>query len=84
MPHWNISLNLTDLWRNEDIGFEEKRDKIVAVIKASGWRKITPYPDYFDSLVDEVAETLNITEFDLAFSEIYDQADADRVWIETH
>lgn len=84
MPHWNLTLDLSDFWHNEALGFEEKRDKIVDAIKASRWRKITPYPDHFDSLVDEVAETLNITEFDLAFGDLYDQADADRVWIETH
>ena len=83
MTHWNLTLDLSGFWHRDDLSFEEKRDGIVAAIKASRWRRITPYPDYFDSLVDEVAETPNITEFDLAFGELYDQADVDRVWIET-
>ena len=84
MPHWNLTLNLAEFWHNEALGFEEKRDKIVAAIKASRWRSLTPDPEHFDSMVDELSEVLNIAEFDFAFGELYDQADADRVWIETY
>lgn len=59
MANWSLTLNLSEFWHNEDLG-------------------------YFSSLVDELAETLNVAEFDLAFGDLYDQADADRVLIETH
>ena len=82
MPVWHLTIKLGDLWR-ADIGFPEKRDKIVSVLKISGWRDLTDRQEDFDELIDELSETLNIQEFDLAFSDIYDLADADRVWIET-
>lgn len=83
MPHWNLTVDLKPFWNNEEIGFEEKRDKIVEAIKASKWREWTPYPDYFDELVDNVAAAENVDVFDCAWDEIYDLADDDRVWIVT-
>ena len=83
MANWQITIYFGDFWRDDTKTLTEKRDLAVARIKASRWRKITPYPDHFDSLVDELAETLNVVEFDFALGELYDQADADLVWIET-
>lgn len=83
MANWLITVPLGDFWRDGTKSFTEKRDLTVDRIKKSGWRGITPYPDHFDNLVDELAETLNIPEFDYALGELYDQADADSVWFDT-
>lgn len=83
MSSWNITVKLKDVWRNDSLSFEEKRDKVVERIKASGWRDLTPYPDTFDEVVANLAESLDIGEFDGVWIELYDLADSDRVWIET-
>lgn len=82
MANWICTVKFKDFWRS-DLTFTERRDLAVKRIKESGWRDITPYPDHLDSLVDELAETLNIPEFDWALTDLYDQADEDLVWIET-
>lgn len=83
MPHWNLTVDLKPFWSDREIGFEEKRDKIVEAIKTSEWRDWTPYPDHFDDLVHLVVTAENADQFDDAWSEIYDLADDDRVWIST-
>lgn len=83
MARRNITVKLKDVWSDDGLPFEEKRDKIVERIKASGWRDITPYPDLFDDLVHDLGETVDTGEFDYLFVEFYDLADSDRVWIET-
>lgn len=83
MANWIRIVKLKDVWHNDDLPFEKKRDKIVERIKESGWRGITPYPDLFDDLVHNLGETESFSEFDYQFSEFYDLADSDRVWIET-
>jgi hypothetical protein len=83
MAVWHLTLDLKGIWRDESLTFGEKRDKVVARIKTSGWRALTPYPDHFDDLVAELEESLNSIEFEYAFDELYDLADSDRVRIET-
>lgn len=82
--NWTLTVHLSHLWNDSEIGFEEKRDGIVAILRASRWRKLTPYPDDLDNLIDELECSADVDEFDGAFSEIYDRADIDGVWIETH
>ena len=82
MPVWHLTVKLGSLWR-EPMAFPLKRDAVVEIIKGSGWRDLTGDPDEFDSALEELSETLSIPEFDAAFSDLYDLADYDRVWIET-
>ena len=83
MANWKATVHLGDFWRDDTKDWADKRDLTVARIKESGWREITPYPDFFDQLVEELAETLNIPEFDYALGELYDLAANDAVWLET-
>lgn len=82
MPHWEISIPLDDFWHDDALTIIEKRDRFVERVKASRWREITPYPDYFDQLLDEFADAETVGQFNDALSELYDQADTDRVWLQ--
>lgn len=84
MAHWQITIGLTDIWKNDNFSFEEQVELIVARIKKSGWRDITPYPDFFDGLIANLESSEDKEEFNGWWYELYDQADSDRVWIETH
>ena len=81
MPVWHLTVKLGSVWR-ADLIFPLKRDAVVEIIKASGWRDIADAEE-LDPLLEELAETLNLAEFDSVFNDIYDLADRDRVWIET-
>lgn len=83
MPHWNKTVNLADVWKNEDLTFEEQVEKIVERIKNSGWRKFTPYPHTFDELIENLEKSETKEAFNDVWEEVYDLADVDRVWIET-
>ena len=76
---------LADVFHNDDLTFIEKRDAIVARIKATRWHKDAD-PHEFDGLVDIVenlATEESADDFDYWWGELYDLADRDRVWIET-
>jgi len=83
LPVWDRTLNLRDVFHNDALTFEEKRDAIVQRLRNSGW---LDGRDMFDDLVLaveglETAEDGN--EFDEWFGIVYDHADYDRVWIAT-
>lgn len=81
MANWDFKLELKDVFHNEDLSFEEKRDEIVDRINSA------PFMDEDDGelvdIVEELAGTETIPEFDRAWSWFYDWADFARVWVET-
>ncbi len=86
MTTWNITIKLGDLvgdWKAGRFDIPELARLVVERIKDSEWRKITPYPDSFDQTLDVLLRATGEGEYSAAFEEIYDLADADRVWIET-
>ncbi len=80
---WHLKIDLSQIWQSGLLDFDEKREKIVEAIKASGWRALTPYPDTFDEYVANIEQAEDVSEFDEYFDVLYDLADGDRVWIET-
>lgn len=78
---WLLTVNLADVFRNEELTFEERRDAIVQRIRASGW--ITEDDYSLDNLVEELGDAEDTDEFDAVWDVLYDHADADRVWIAT-
>lgn len=85
MPVWNRTIDLkpaVEIYKR-DGDIPATAAKAVEIIEKSGWLAETPYPD---TLRDHLAELKAATEnydYVLAFDNIYDVADADRVWIET-
>lgn len=83
LPSWDRKIRLAEVFRNEDMGFEQRRDAIVARLLASSWlRERGDYDDLSDLIVD-LGEAADVGEFDRVWDAIYDLADEDRVWIET-
>lgn len=83
MARWELTIRFP-FFHDDDLDFGVKRDRIVDKIKNSGWRDITPYPDTFDDLVADLSNSTGTSEFDAWWDELYDLADDDRVWLETH
>jgi len=83
LPIWDGKLRLADVFHDDALTFEQKRDAIVRRIRATKWFK--DYDEYDDlpMFVEELADAEDNTSFNGVWSEIYDIADADRVWIET-
>jgi hypothetical protein len=82
-PVWDHKINLSGVFHNPDMTFDERRDAVVRILRASTWIK---HLDEFDNAVDAVdglAHAEDAEEFDGWFDELYDYADADRVWITT-
>lgn len=83
MAVWLETIKLGDVFHNSDMSFEEVRDRVVARIRASNWEGIAfHWPDVKEA-VDNLAETRDTEEFNWWWSEIYDYADQDRVWLDT-
>ncbi len=81
LPVWDRRVDVRDVFRNENLTFEQRRDAIVRRIRNSGWT-IEP-GSTLDHVVEELGDTEDTDEFDAVWDVIYDYADTDRVWIET-
>lgn len=83
LPVWDRKIRLGDVFRNEDMSFEERRDAIAARLRASAWLTDPDRRMGLDEAVDGLAGAEDVDEFDGWWDEIYDLADYDRVWIDT-
>jgi hypothetical protein len=88
MPTWQKKVLLGDVFRNEDMTFEQRRDVIVHRLRGSGWIRMIGGVDSFkgmnlDELFEQLGEAPEPDDFDIVWDEIYNQADWDRVWIDT-
>jgi len=78
-PIWDLTVNLADVFHNDELSFEQRRDAIVQRLYGSGWNSDVVY-----TLVADLGAAEDAGEFDEIWDEIYDHADFDRVWITTH
>jgi hypothetical protein len=85
LPIWDRKLDLSAVFHNTDMTFEERRDAIVRTIKANPWYKNrdTAGFDEFGDNIEYLAGAEDVAEFDEYWDFVYDQADGDRVWIQT-
>ena len=83
LPVWNRKIKLGDVFHNEDMTFEQRRDSIVSRVRASCWLIGRDEFDDLVLLVEDLATAEDAREFDEMWDAIYDIADYDRVWIET-
>lgn len=84
-PVWAHTLDLRDVYHSDEPTFTERRDAIVRRIKASRWytnRDAAGF-DEFGELIENLAAADDQAEFNEYFDAVYDQADCDRVWIQT-
>lgn len=83
LPVWDRKISFADVFHNEDMTFEQRRDAIVARLRGSSWLKGRDEFDNIVEAVDGLAGAEDAGEFDGWWDEIYDIADEERVWIET-
>lgn len=85
MPTWKLTIDLTRVFHNDDMTFAQRRDAIVREISGSEWGAFPErlYQPGITYLLDELALTEDVREFDEVWSAVYDLADIDRVWLET-
>jgi hypothetical protein len=81
---WDLTLDLSPWFHNEELTFEQRRDAIVNKIRRSPW------PNKNEEVIDileELAEVETSEEFNEILGDLYDIADLYedyRVWIKTH
>jgi hypothetical protein len=83
LPVWDRKIRLADVWRNEAMTFEQRRDAIVRRLRVSSWVKGCDEFDELPQAIGELSEVADANAFDEVWDLIYDLADADRVWIDT-
>lgn len=85
---WGYKLEVGDLFQDDDMPFLAKRDGVVARIKAAPFYMDEPGDDHDAEelywIVDEMADTEDVDQFDSVWDAFYDWCDWDkRVWVET-
>lgn len=81
MPRWDHTLKLKDIFHNDELPFEKKRDEIVRRIKSSKFYDKDNYDLW--NVVDDLSRAKNVAEFDQDWDAFYDYADSARIWVET-
>lgn len=87
MPHWALKVDLAgevQEYKEGALSIEELARKVVQRFRDSDWRAFSPYPHTWDDTVDRLLNVETPVEYEAAFEYIYDLADQDRVWIQTH
>ena len=78
---WLHKLRLADVFHNDDLTLEQRRDEIVRRIKAAPFYDEEDYDLFY--IVDELADTDTAEWMDQVWDAFYDWADINRVWVET-
>lgn len=83
MANWQHKLDVSNVFHNDDLTLIEKRDQIVARLKAGPWVPTDEDDLYeFEMLVEELAEVDDEQYFNQVWASIYDWADTDhRLWV---
>ena len=83
-PVWDSRIDVSAAFHAYDADrpetFVPMRDEVVRIIRATPWAR----EDSVEEILDELAETDDVRYFDLVWDALYDQADLDRIWIDTH
>ena len=79
---WRHTLELGDVFHNDDLTFEQKRAEIVRRIKEAPFYDPTDWD--LDDVVTSLEENEDADEFDLTWDRFYDWCDSGkRVWVQT-
>jgi hypothetical protein len=81
MAVWKWTLDLEDVFHNEEMTYEQRRDEIVRRIKAGAWY----VEDDFDlvDLTDQLEFAEEQDHFNDYWNDFYNWADDARLWIKT-
>jgi hypothetical protein len=79
MARWQEQIDLHEPLNNDALPFKERRDTIVARVKASRW--FARDDGDLAILLEDLAGAADEDDFDEVWNGIYDLADSDRVWL---
>lgn len=79
-PIWAHRIDVSDVFHNETMTFEQIRDAVVARIRSTAWFTSS---ETVQNIIEELADSVDRDEFDGPWDALYDEADYDRVWIKT-
>jgi hypothetical protein len=79
MVRWKEQIDLHKPLNNDALPFTERRDTIIARIKASRW--FANDDGDLAILLEDLAGAEDEDEFNEVWESIYDLADSDRVWL---
>lgn len=83
MTHWRYTVDLTHVFHNLEMTFEQRRDRIVGILRGSRWLKDQDQYEDIHGILDELSDAADVSEFDMAWNELYQVADADKAWLRT-
>lgn len=81
MAIWKHTLKLRDVFHDETLTYEERRDEIIKRIKRSTFWD--PESWTLADIVNELSECDSEWEFNDEWDRFYDHADEKRIWVET-
>jgi hypothetical protein len=84
MSEWRYTVKLGDVWRSDAMTFEQRRDAIVERLRSSGWASRSANRSELLDIIDDLEHSVDAENFDYAWGALYDLADYDRAWIDTH
>lgn len=79
---WKHHIDLHDIWQDDDPDFELRRSLIVQRIRGSLVYDAFRADDRLEDILNELDDTETEDDFDWVWSDFYDWADDNRVWIE--
>jgi hypothetical protein len=79
MARWQEQIDLHEPLNNDALPFPERRDTIVAHIRASRW--FARDDGDLAILIEDLADAADEDDFDEVWNGIYDLADSSRVWL---
>lgn len=84
MANWRNAVDLGDVFHDESLSFQERRNIIVKRLRVFQHLDLDPgATDTLEDLLDDLADATNEEEFDWTWNDIYDWADCDhRLWID--
>lgn len=78
---WKHTFDLRDIWKNDDLTFEQRRDAITSRMREQPW---FPRFEADTGLVADLADAQDVDDWDYWWDEFYDWADnGKRVWVRT-
>jgi hypothetical protein len=81
-PVWHYKIRVRETWRDENLTFAERRDTIVARLRASRWFRESSNGFDLSLIADELEAAGNARTFELIWEDLYGHADHDRAWLE--
>jgi hypothetical protein len=78
MTQWRKEVRLKDVFHDDEMAFEEKRDVIVRRLK-----KAFLGNEEAEEVISDLSYADDVEEFDDIWDVLYDIADRERVWIST-